>query len=225
MTTPSDPESGQPPREGVDLGKGDPASDVPFDPYRFGKPDHPVPAEYAPPGYSGPTAPSPTPYDTPPNPYGGHPPGPPPANPFANPPGTPYGGGQPPPPYQYPPTPYGPGAPMPPPYHGYAQPTSGNGKAVAALVLGICSIVFCWLSVFDAVFVVLALIFGLLALSDVKKGRSRGRGMAVAGLVCMVVGAVLATVISIKVFRAIDQCGGLNQSNNSSFNQCLRDNL
>jgi hypothetical protein len=229
MTTPSDPEPGQPPREGVDLGKSDPAGDAPFDPYRFGKPEHPIPAEYAPPGYTGPVAPPPTPYAAPTNPYGAPPPQP--QNPFSNPPGTPYAGGPPPPqqpqqpPYQYPPPQYGYGSPAPPPYSGYAQPRTGNGKAIAALVLGICSIVFCWLSFFDAVFVILALIFGLIALSETKKGRSGGRGLAIAGLICTVVGALLATIISVKVVQAIDKCGGLDRSGNSSFNQCIRDNL
>ena len=61
MTTPSAPDSPdrRTSRRGpVDLGKptpaapsGDPTADAPFDPYRFGKPDHPVPPEYAPPGY------------------------------------------------------------------------------------------------------------------------------------------------------------------------------
>ncbi len=92
-------------------------------------------------------------------------------------------------------------------------------------MLGIGSIVFCWLSIFDAVFVVLALIFGIIALNETKDGRRSGRGMAVAGLVCMVVGALLATIISIKVFSAVDKCGGFNQSDRGSFNQCLKDNL
>jgi hypothetical protein len=240
MTTPSDPENGESTRDGVDLGKPEsaraggtaaPTADVPFDPYRFGKPDHPIPAEYAPPGYTGPIAPAAPPSAPPPaagpyagapiNPYG-PPPGPQQGNPFANPPGTPYGPNPQQPPYQSP-MPYGYGAP--PPYHGYAQPRSTNSKAIAALVLGILSIVFCWLSVFDAVFVILALIFGLLALSETKNGRSGGRGMAVAGLICMVIGAILATIISIKVFSAVDKCGGFNQSDRSSFNQCLRDNI
>jgi hypothetical protein len=262
MTTPSDPENGQSPPDPVNLGKADaPAAsdavdDQPFDPYRFGKPDYPIPAEYAPPGYTGPIAP-------PPNTYAGGPsasalpPGANPANPFANPPGTSYGPNGPQPPYaggpqspyaggpqspygaptdsqygygpaqQQPygaPPPYGYGL-QPPPYSGYVQPTSTNGKAIAALVLGIASIVLCWLSIFDAVFVILALIFGLIALNETKEGRSRGRGLAVAGLVCMVVGALLATLISIKVFRAVDRCGGLDQADRSSFNQCLKDNL
>lgn len=233
MTTPSDSESGQPPREGVDLGQADPAADAPFDPvadapfdpYRYGRPDHPIPAEYAPPGYTGPTAPAASPYGPPSGPYGAPAPGSSAPNPFNNPPGTPYSGPQYPYPQQYPTPGYGPGVPPPPSFHGYAQPRTGNGKAIAALVLGICSIVFCWLSVFDAVFVIVGLVFGLLALREARQGRAGGRGMAVAALCCVVVGAVLATIISITVFRAIGKCGGIDQSSTSTFNHCVRDHI
>jgi hypothetical protein len=250
MTTPSGPDNGDPsPPEGVSLGKSGPASDptadVPFDPYRFGKPDHPIPAEYAPPGYTGPTTAPASPYDAgSANPYA-PPPGTSAANPFANPPGTPYAGGPPQPPYQYPPDqyppgqyppnqyppgqyppgPYGYGGPQPPPYHGYAQPKNSNGKATATLVLGILSIVLCWLAFFDAVFVILALIFGLIALSETKTGRSGGRSLAIAGLACMVVGAILATLISIKYVHVIRDCGGLSHRNDSAFNQCVQDHI
>ena len=234
----SEPEKGQ--SDGVDLSKTgsgaddrapeEPTAEVPFDPYRFGKPDHPIPSEYAPPGYTGPTIPSSPTYP----PAGGYPgpsapqagyPGTP-DNPFANPPGTPYSPGQQ-PPYPYPGQPYGHGygAPPPPPYHGYPQPTAGNGKAIAALVLGILSIVLCWLLIFDAVFVILGLIFGLIALSETRSKRAGGRGLAVAGLICTVVGALLATLLTVLIFRAANQCGGFSNDNSSQFQQCVRDRI
>jgi hypothetical protein len=249
MTTPSEPDNGQP-AEGVNLGKGDaagdapsdPAADAPFDPYRFGKPDHPIPAEYAPPGYTGPVTPPPSPYEQPnpfgpPAPYGSQP-----SNPFNNPPGTPYGGAgqqapQLPPqqPYQYPPTPYGqpgpygPSAPgpygPPPGYHGYGQQRTGNGKAIAALVLGILSIVMFWLTIFDAIFVILALIFGLIALSESKRANGNGRGMAIAGLVCTAVGALAATIFTVVIVHAANQCGGINNSDVPGWDQCVRDHI
>jgi hypothetical protein len=225
MTTPADPEQ-EKPAQGVDLGKSDPAAEAPFDPYRFGKPEHPIPAEYAPPGYTGPTIPAaaPNPYQAP-SPWA-QPPGSQPGNPFSNPPGTPYVPGQQ-QPYQYPPPPsgFGPGVPPPPPYHGYAQPRTGNGKAVAALVLGIASIFFCWLSFFDAIFVILGLIFGLIALNESKQPGAPGRGMAIAGLACTVVGAIVATVLTVLIVHAINKCGGLDNNGSSDFNSCVRDHL
>ena len=244
MTTPSEPEQSQEqgpeqslPAPAVNLGKhdatgdnppgaADPTSDAPFDPYRFGKPEHPIPAEYAPPGYTGPTIPAaaaPNPYQAP-NPWA-PPPGGQPGNPFSNPPGTPYVSGQQ-QPYQYPPpAPFGPGVPPPPPYHGYQQPRTGNGKAVAALVFGILSIVFCWLSFFDAVFVILGVVFGLIALNEAKQRGAPGRGMALAGLACTIVGAIVATVLTVLIVHAINKCGGLDSNNVPGFNTCVRDHL
>jgi hypothetical protein len=220
MTTPSEPENGEP-IERVNLNKGEQAAeDVPFDPYRFGKPDHPIPAEYAPPGYTGPVIPS-AQYQQPANPWQPGAPVPTQPNPFSNPPGTPYG---PPPqqPYQYPPMQYG---PPPPPYHGYAQPTAGNGKAIAALVLGIASIVFCWLFVFDAIFVVLGIVFGIIAIGEAKAPGRRGRGMAIAGLICSIVGAFLATLFTVLLVHAVHQCGGFNNTDATNFNQCVQDHF
>lgn len=210
MTTPSEPDNGEP-REGVNLGKDDPTSDAPFDPYRFGKPDHPIPAEYAPPGYTGPVIPPPSPYGPPPPPY-------------VSPQEGPYGG--PPSPYQYPYLQPGQYGPTPPPYHGYAQPRAGsNGKAIAGLALGIASIVFCFFSVLDAIPVILGLVFSLIGISETKAPGTSGRGMAVAGLVCTIVGALLATLITVWYLSAVNNCGGLDQRDTPGFNTCVQDHL
>jgi hypothetical protein len=219
MTTPSDPDNGNSAEGGVNLGKDDQPAEEPFDPYRFGKPDHPIPAEYAPPGYTGPVTPS-APYQQPQVPWhpGGQPP--PQSNPFSNPPGVPYGPGQ--QPYQYPPTQYG---PPPPPYHAYVQPKAGNGKAIAGLVLGIASIVFCFLFFLDGVLVILGLVFSLIAMSETKAPGARGRGMAVAGLVCSLVGAALATLLTVLLVHAANQCGGLTNSDQPNWETCVSDNF
>lgn len=214
----SDPDRSDGPSDGVDLSKGapaqPPAAEEPFDPYRFGKPDHPIPAEYAPPGYTGPTVPA-----TPPSPYGAPPPGYPgaPGNPFNNPPGTPYG--------STPPPPYGYNVPPPPPYHGYPMPPTGNGKAIAALVFGILSIVLCFLSFFDGIFVILGLIFGIIALSEAKERRGSGRGMAIAGLICTLVGALLATLLTVLIVHAANDCGGFSNDSSDQWQTCVRDNI
>jgi hypothetical protein len=219
MTTPSEPQNG-PSEPQVDLTKNDPTADAPFDPYRFGKPDHPVPPEYAPPGYTPPpsvTPPDPGPYATsyPPPPQQGqpydpaHPPYPYGAPPYGN---APYGN-----------APYG--APPPPYYHSYTPPKTGNGKATAALVLGILAIVMFWTSIFDAVLVILALIFGFIALREVNSRRSGGKGMAVAGLICAAVGAILAIVWTVYILSAVNKCGGIDQNNTTGFQQCVQDHL
>lgn len=231
MGSPSDGTSDR-----VDLGKDDRASaeqpDASFDPYRFGAPDVPPPPEYAPPGYKppvgyqypGPTSESPHgPY--PPYPYGttagGQPGAPNGQQPYGQQPygQAPYGqqpyGQQPYGQSQYGQSPYGPGAPA----------AQGNGKAVAALVLGIVSIVLCWLTFLDAVFVVLALIFGFLGLNDARNRGGRGRGQALAGLICAAVGAVLAIVFTVFVVHLANKCGGLDNQGSSGYQQCLRDHI
>lgn len=243
MTTPSDPErDDKQPADGVSLEKGDPAGEAPFDPYRFGKPDHPIPAEYAPPGYTGPVIPAASPYP-PADPWNRTPAGGT-TNPFDNPPGTPYPpsgqypqGTYPPgqyPPAQYPPGQYppgrygGPSGPYggpPPPWHGYAQPRSGNGKAVTSLVLGILSIVCCWLLFFNAVLVIPALVFGFLALGEARRPGGTGHGIAVAGVVCAVIGALLATMFTVLIFRAANRCGGFSENNQPGFSHCVRQNF
>jgi hypothetical protein len=223
MTTPDDQSSA----EGVDLNKGATVPEEPFDPYRFGKPDHPIPAEYAPPGYTGPvitTPPPPTPGWGPPAPGANS------ANPFSNPPGTPYsasggspGQGYPPTQYPYPPMPPQ-GYYPPPPGYGYARP-SGNGKAITALVLGAGSIVFCFFFFFDALLVIPGLIFGIIAMNESKARGGSGRGLAVAGLVCSIVGAVLATVMSVLLIHAVNKCGGFDNGNVQGFQDCVEKHL
>jgi hypothetical protein len=188
MTTPpgerpsaSDPEAGGRPTpatpERVSLDK----PPEPFDPYRYGAPEHPVPAEYAPPGYS-------------PPPVTGPPPGMP-AQQYVPPAQPGYG-------YPGPQQPYA----APPPYpQQYPQPRTGNGKAIAALVLGILAIFFCWTSIFDVVFVALALIFGFLGLGESKRGAG-GRGMALSGIACAVVGALFATVLTVVIYSRVRPC-------------------
>lgn len=200
-----------------------------FDPYRFGRPDHPVPPEYAPPGYvpppqqqspSGWPPSSPTGYPT----QQGYPPAP---------------GGQP----GYPPPPgqqsgypggyqaysgYGanPGYPPPPPGYGYGTAKTGNTKATVAMVLGILSIVFCWLSLFDLLLIVPAIVLGALGRGDSKRYPERGgRGPATAGLVCGLVAIVLAASLTVFAYSRVKTCIDSYNANSTAYNHCVRDRL
>jgi len=64
-----------------------------------------------------------------------------------------------------------------------------SGKAVAAMVLGICGLVLGWLFL-PLICCVLAIVFGSIALQDIgaQGGRLGGRGQAVAGLVLGIIG-------------------------------------
>lgn len=106
--------------------------------------------------------------------------------------------GYPPPPpggYGYPPPPAG-GYGYPPP-PGYAPPpmVGTNGFAVASLV---CSL-FGWVCMFIGAF--LGIIFGFVALSQIRRTGQSGRGMAIAGIV---IGAVvLVGGIALWTFAAL----------------------
>lgn len=87
-------------------------------------------------------------------------------------------------PVAYPQPGYGyPGMPMP-------QQDQGGGFAIAGLILGILAIPLAIFSICDTPFVVLGLIFSILG----RRSFSR-RGLAMAGLICSIVGAVLAIIV------------------------------
>ena len=90
-----------------------------------------------------------------------------------------------PPPYGQPPPGYG----QPPP--GYGQPAYGqgypaqqgtNGLAIASLITAF----FCG---------PLGLIFGFIALSQIKSRGQQGRGLAIAGIIIAIVGMVLGVIL------------------------------
>jgi len=117
-----------------------------------------------------------------------------------------------------------PGYYPPPPGYGYSRP-AGNGKAITALVLGIGSIVFCFFFFFDALLVIPGLIFGIIAMNETKARGGSGRGMALAGVVCSIIGAVLATIMSVLLIRAVNQCGGFEDGNVPGFQDCVQEHI
>jgi hypothetical protein len=104
----------------------------------------------------------------------------------------PYGYGQQPPPpgYGQQPPPYG---QQPPPGYGYGYrpPPVTNGKAVASMILGIVSIIFCYLGLLIGP---VAIVMSVLASKDINAqppGVAGGKGMATAGLVTGIIGTVV----------------------------------
>lgn len=120
--------------------------------------------------------------------------------------------------------------PPPPPYLGYPGApvrgaATGHGKAVAALVLGIASIVLCWLTVLDAIPVVLAAVFGSIAVREARfKPNREGRSMAIAGICCALVGAILATVLSVLIYTRFKDCLQLSPGS-SAYSSCISDHM
>jgi hypothetical protein len=98
--------------------------------------------------------------------------------------------------------PYGtPGQPFP-----GGRPPS-NGLAVAALVVGVISLLLAWIPVVNIVSIlggIAALVLGVVALRRAKQGTGGGKGMAIGGTVLGGVSLVAAIVVNVVVGIAVD---------------------
>jgi len=90
----------------------------------------------------------------------------------------------------YPP-PYPPGPPV-------VQKT--NGKSIAALVLGILSIMIPYVGI---ILGIMAIIFSSLSLKELKRRYEQGKGLAIAGLVCGIIGTIIYGLLIILVFLLV----------------------
>ncbi len=165
----------------------------PNDPYRFGRPETPMP------GYEDPNDPyrfgrpetaTVDAWGAPPNPYARVPQG--------------QAG-----PYGYPPA------------AGKAR-QSAPPKAVWSLVLGVLSIVFFFATVLDLVLVVPAIILASLALNDTKQRRGPGRGVAVAGLTCAIIGALCAITFTVWAIPKVAKCANEYPTNSAGYKTCVQ---
>jgi hypothetical protein len=105
--------------------------------------------------------------------------------------------------------------PAPPPYATYAPPSpppapvrKGAGLAVASMVLGIITLLLCWVPIINNVAAVIALVgigLGIPALLRARRGTHGGKGMAIAGLVTSIVGLVLVFATQALFVAAIDE--------------------
>ncbi|MFC4601034.1 DUF4190 domain-containing protein [Cohnella hongkongensis] len=73
----------------------------------------------------------------------------------------------------------------PPPPH---APPKTNGKSIAALVLGILAVSVPYIGFLIGI---VAIVFASLALKEIRQTHEQGRGMAIAGLVCGIVGTAI----------------------------------
>ncbi|OAB45476.1 DUF4190 domain-containing protein [Paenibacillus glacialis] len=93
------------------------------------------------------------------------------------------------------------------PYNNYPPPmppAKTNGKSIAALVLGILSVATPYIGL---LFGIIAMILASISLKELKYKNEEGRGLAIAGLVCGIVGTVIyalliAFLVVIFIFAA-----------------------
>jgi hypothetical protein len=99
-----------------------------------------------------------------------------------------------------------PGYPQPMPGYGYVAGPQTDGMAIAALILGIVSIPgVCCYGIVGVAAGVTGLILGRISLGRIKAsgGMLGGRGLAQAGWICGLVGAVLGVLVGIAFIASI----------------------
>ncbi|MFJ8694083.1 DUF4190 domain-containing protein [Streptomyces roseolilacinus] len=94
-------------------------------------------------------------------------------------------------------------------------PGPANGLGIASMVVGIVSLVTCFMYGLGIVLGILALIFGIIGRKRVQRGEANNGGMATAGIVTGAVGIVLGALVLGAMIWAIVQStekdGGLDQ--------------
>lgn len=88
---------------------------------------------------------------------------------------------------------------QPPVQYVQVAPPKVAGLAIASLVLGIVSFFFGWLYLVPSV---LAIIFGGVALHQIKLRNLGGKGMAIAGLVCGIISACIYGLVLIAAIAS-----------------------
>lgn len=71
-------------------------------------------------------------------------------------------------------------------------PAPMNGKSIAGFVLGILSIVVPYIGL---LFGIIAIILSALSLKEIRMRYEQGRGLAIAGLVCGIVGTLIYAIL------------------------------
>lgn len=81
-----------------------------------------------------------------------------------------------------------------------SEPPPTNGKSIAALVLGILAVAIPYIGL---ILGIIAIVYAKKSLNEIKMRGENGRGMAIAGLVCGIVGTALYAIIIIIVIIAV----------------------
>lgn len=100
--------------------------------------------------------------------------------------------------------------------YGAVPPRTRNGFGVTALVLGLVALVLSW-TIIGVILGALALIFGLLGQTRVKRGQATNAGQSVAGIVLGILALLIATgLIAFGMVSALDSPAG------RSYLKCLQ---
>ncbi|REK74952.1 DUF4190 domain-containing protein [Paenibacillus paeoniae] len=91
---------------------------------------------------------------------------------------------------------------QPPHFQPYYQQPKTNGKSIAALILGICSIIVPYIGFLSGI---VGIILSTLSLKEIKNSgnQEQGRGLAIAGMVCSIIGTILWGIVLLIILLAI----------------------
>ncbi|MGV3488918.1 MAG: DUF4190 domain-containing protein [Tuberibacillus sp.] len=81
-----------------------------------------------------------------------------------------------------------------------SQPAKTNGKAIAAMVLGICALVVPYVGL---ILGIIAIVLSNQAKKEIRNTGEGGNGMAVAGLVCGIIGVAIYALIIIFIIIGV----------------------
>lgn len=87
-----------------------------------------------------------------------------------------------------------------------------SGFAITSFVLGIISFFIGWLPIFGWIIIALAIIFGFISLSRIKKNNLKGKGLAITGIIL----GFVSLVFIILVFSFFLSLLSMTSSNNST---------
>lgn len=99
--------------------------------------------------------------------------------------------------------------------HGQAPARTGNGMAVAALVLGILALLTFWTVIGGIVLGLIGLVLGILGVRRARGGRAPRRGMAITGTILSVVGALGGAAVLVAGLSF------LNSDSYKSYRDCI----
>jgi hypothetical protein len=82
----------------------------------------------------------------------------------------------------------------------------GNGIGVAAGVCGIIAVALCWIPFIDYISIVLgtlAIIFGVIGVRNANRIGGAGKGMAITGIICGIVGLAIALIFLLLIYALV----------------------
>lgn len=97
------------------------------------------------------------------------------------------------------------------PTQSQTPPRAGNGLALTGMILGIVSLISCWIGLVSLPAAIAGIVFSILGMRRAK-ATGTGRGMAITGLVLSILGLLLFVGLCVLIWMWKDLSGWMGQS-------------